>query len=71
MAGCSKVVRCEDAKKAKVRNISGIHKQFGFVSLTTQIAIFQQPARREKPIKPVLPCVHREVYRVSFAAFKL
>ncbi len=38
------MVRCEEAKKVKVRSVLSIHKQFGFLSLTTQIAVFQQPA---------------------------
>ncbi len=37
------MARCEEAKKVKVRSVLGIHKQFEFLSLTTQIAVFQQP----------------------------
>ncbi len=37
------MARCEEAKKVKVRSVLGIHKQFDFLSLTTQIAVFQQP----------------------------
>ncbi len=37
------MVRCEEAKKVKVRGVLGMHTQFDFLWLTTKSAVFQQP----------------------------
>ncbi len=50
------MARCEEAKKVKVRSVLGIHKQFDFLSLTTQIAVFQQPDRQAALAGAVTVC---------------